>query len=84
MTDIFERLRHAEGNKALEIGEAWNLLGEAVEEIERLHGVILRRDQQIIRLQAALQKIADMDKHSGASKRQRAASELARKALAEN
>lgn len=53
-------------------------------EIVRLHEVILRRDQQIIRLQAGLQAIASMDKHSGASLRQRAASELARKTLREN
>lgn len=36
MTTLTERLTAAASNKALSIGEAWNLLQEAKEEIERL------------------------------------------------
>lgn len=66
------------------IAEGKDRLAAREGEVQRLLGVILSRDQQIIRLQAGLQAIANMDKYSGASLRQRAASELARKTLKEN
>lgn len=36
---LVERLRSAESDKALDVGSAWNLIGEAADEIERLRAI---------------------------------------------
>lgn len=62
MTTIPQRLRDAVKNKGLEIGEAWNLLDEAADKIERLQCSLTARQARLDLLHSVQSRMRDPER----------------------